>query len=192
MNFLFFIVAVVALLVVVILWLGRNVAVAIIDLYAILSFEPLLFEDVLERAMKSGSIHIRRYFASRFFQWIAETEVESEGLAPEDRKYAMLKFLLESMESGKEVEITYAICRLNWLETNRHRLHTLPEAKIEEILERARAAADAPEHTGEECCERCEKEAELEVVHFVRKLPMGRKPPPRIRYAAMRHVPHHA
>jgi hypothetical protein len=164
----------------VIIHAGIVAAKATIDLYAILSFEQLLFEDLHERVKRSSSIHLKKYFNAWIFQLMAKAELYEDSMPAAYLDKQMLLKLLELMESSMEVEITNEECTLEWLDANKHRLGVIAPAELEKWYKYARAAASAPE--------RCMREMLLEMAVFVRKLPKGRRPP-RIRYPKFKSVP---
>jgi hypothetical protein len=151
---------------------------AMIDLYAILSFESVILDEVLEKIMRSRSHFLKRYFNSSYFRMISEFELQQCGLGVEYLRHRMLLNLLYRMEKENMVEMTYEVCSLEWLEANAFRLRAVPPLILNEWYERARIVASTTE-LPEPIIDRHLKKMLLEIAVFVRKLPKGRSTPRR-------------
>ncbi len=191
LTFLMIVLALVIFAVAGILFLSFTLGMAMVDLYAVLSFEPLLLDDVLARVERSNSRNLERYFGSRFYRLAARIDLDEGGVDRRYLKHQMLMELLESMEKTKEVKIEHEQATLEWIEANAHRLYALPPVELERWRTLAVSVEEAPPHTEDFGCERCEREELLEYAIFVRKLPKGRRPP-RLRLPNFLGVPRHA
>lgn len=173
----------------VVISLSFTLGQAALDLYAILSFESLLVDDVLTRVERSDSEHLKRFFSSRLMRAIAFVELKQGDVDPRYVRHQMLLYVLNLMEDTKEVIIEEHQATIEWIDANMDRLHALPSEDLAHWRSVAMSFHDAPPHVEDGPCAHCARELLLEYALFVRKLPKGSRPP-RLRMPSMR--PAHA
>ena len=165
--------AIVLLCVITIYRLNSIVGRAALELCAILSFEEIPLQEVEMRIAKSNSRILNNYFNSLILRSVVCRDYNKTSVGQMDVPRVMLLHLLGGMEIARFVELTLEDCTMAWLEQNEFRLRALPPDERDNFLETARFCKELEDNGRLASARRY-----MRTLVFVRKLPMGRRPPP--------------
>lgn len=154
---------------------------AVGEAYVILSLEPMLQEEALERVRRVRPPHITRLLNGtpfvRFWYFI---ESRGETFNRDEMVSNQFHFLLELMEEHDLVKLTESPVTVHWLEFNKHRLSAVPFEELERWKMGAYLLHTAPPHNHTittRRCVRCRCEDNMHRATLVQKLPRGRRTP---------------
>lgn len=160
---------------------AEKIQKAALGLYFVLSFEPLLVEEVYEMARRSGLTHLTRFLKGipliRLLYRIFSLKTSPEAWFYHEH-VRLLVAVLEHRGLAKTTEVPIT---LDWLEMNRERLWAVPPERLKfwntwaSLMHRLSLLRETAEHEAKyQHYDRERPKAEM-----VQKRPWGRKTPPR-------------
>jgi hypothetical protein len=151
------------------------------ELYFVLSFEPLLSEEIYELARRSGLRSLTQFLNGIPLMRVLYRIVTLRGTCAPWFYHEHVRLLLAVLEHRGLVKITEVPISLSWLEVNEARLWAVPPDRLTfwrewvALTDRLAQLQRTPEH--EEQYQRCMKVAPM--AEMVQKRPWGRKTPPK-------------